>query len=82
MRTYKVDSRGRITLPKYILRHLGVEPGGAIEFELLPNDQGALMRARPSKKVDDFFVPPSLETREATTINETNDAVKGGAADK
>jgi bifunctional DNA-binding transcriptional regulator/antitoxin component of YhaV-PrlF toxin-antitoxin module len=44
-----VRSRGRITLPKDLLQHLGVGPGDEIEFELLPDAQGALMWGKPSK---------------------------------
>jgi AbrB family looped-hinge helix DNA binding protein len=49
MRTYKVDSRGRITLPKHIREHLGVGPGDRIEFELMRDGQGVLIWAKPSK---------------------------------
>ena len=52
MRTYKVDPRGRITLPKYVRQHLGVGPGDQIEFELLPDGGGVLMRAKPPKEVN------------------------------
>jgi AbrB family looped-hinge helix DNA binding protein len=49
MRTYQMDSRGRITLPKHIRQHLGIGPGDRIEFELMPDGQGVLIRAKPSK---------------------------------
>jgi AbrB family looped-hinge helix DNA binding protein len=44
-----VRSRGRITLPKDLLQHLGVGPGDEIEFELLPDGQSALIRGKPAK---------------------------------
>jgi AbrB family looped-hinge helix DNA binding protein len=49
MWTVTVRSRGRITLPKDLLQHLGVGPGDEIEFELLPDGQGALMWGKPAK---------------------------------
>lgn len=42
MWTLTVRSRGRITLPKDLLQHLGVGSGDEIEFELLPDGQSAL----------------------------------------
>ena len=44
-----VRCRGRITLPKDLLQHLGVGPGDKIEFELLPDGSGALMRGKTTK---------------------------------
>jgi AbrB family looped-hinge helix DNA binding protein len=44
-----VRTRGRITLPKDLLQHLGVGPGDEIEFELLPDGQSALIRGKPLK---------------------------------
>ena len=49
MWTLTVGSRGRITLPKDLLQHLGVGPGDEIEFELLPDGSGALMRGKTTK---------------------------------
>jgi bifunctional DNA-binding transcriptional regulator/antitoxin component of YhaV-PrlF toxin-antitoxin module len=49
MWTVIIRSRERITLPKDLLQQLGVGPGDEIEFELLPDDQGALMRGKTTK---------------------------------
>jgi AbrB family looped-hinge helix DNA binding protein len=49
MWTVTIRSRGRITLPKDLLQHLGVGPGDEIEFELLPDGHGDLMRGRTTK---------------------------------
>jgi AbrB family looped-hinge helix DNA binding protein len=49
MWTMTVRSRGRITLPKDLLQHLGVGPGDEIEFELLPDGSRALMRGKKTK---------------------------------
>ena len=47
MATLTVTKRGQVTLPKELLRHLGVKPGEKIELALLPNGQGELSAARP-----------------------------------
>jgi AbrB family looped-hinge helix DNA binding protein len=47
--TPNVDSRGRTTLPKAIRQHLDAGPGDRVEFELLPDGRGALLRANPSR---------------------------------
>jgi bifunctional DNA-binding transcriptional regulator/antitoxin component of YhaV-PrlF toxin-antitoxin module len=49
MWTLTISSRGRITLPKDLLMHLGVGPGDEIDFELLADGPAALMRGKPSK---------------------------------
>lgn len=59
MWTLTVRSRGRITLPKDLLQHLGIGPGDEIEFELLPNSQGALMwgtRTKPTANSHGFEI--------------------------
>lgn len=65
MRTYKVDSRGRITLPKYVRQHLGIGPGDRIEFELLPDGGGVLMQATPRKMTSGFAGLHQDQTKQA-----------------
>jgi AbrB family looped-hinge helix DNA binding protein len=73
--TAKIDSRGRITLPKAIRQHLGVGRGDKLEFELVPDGQGALMRAKPSKVIDEFPSPLADKTKEAVIRKKLNDTV-------
>lgn len=40
MSTLTVTARGQVTFRKKVMEHLGVEPGGKIELELLPDGRG------------------------------------------
>lgn len=44
----KITSRGRITVPKSIRDHLGLKPGSAVVFELLPGGEVVLRLAGKS----------------------------------
>lgn len=72
--TAKIDSRGRITLPKAIRQHLGVVPGDKVEFELLPDGRGALIRAKPAKVIDGFPSPLADKTKEIVMLRKLNNA--------
>jgi len=82
MRTYKVDSRGRITLPKYVREHLGVGPGDSIEFELSSDGKGALMRGASSNKKNSLLGVLAGRTKGAATIDKDNKAWSKGRPDK
>jgi AbrB family looped-hinge helix DNA binding protein len=82
MWTLTIKSRGRIPLPKDVVEHLGVGPGDEIEFELLPGGRGALMRAKPSKKINDSLGLLASQTKEAVTIDDINKAAQKGKAGK
>ncbi len=43
-----VTARGQVTLRKDVLKHLGVQPGGKIHLDLLP-DGRAELTAEPQK---------------------------------
>ncbi len=47
MALLKVTERGQITLNKAVLQHLGVEPGGKLELNLIPGHKGFLEAAKP-----------------------------------
>ncbi|MBW4028861.1 MAG: AbrB/MazE/SpoVT family DNA-binding domain-containing protein [Acidobacteria bacterium] len=73
--TSKIESRGRITLPKAIRQHLGIVPGDKVEFELLPDGRGALMRAKTPKAIDGFPSPLADKTKKAFMLKKLNKAV-------
>lgn len=50
-----VTARGRVILPREVLGHLGVEPGGKIELDLLPDGRAALKTACPVETTDRFL---------------------------
>jgi bifunctional DNA-binding transcriptional regulator/antitoxin component of YhaV-PrlF toxin-antitoxin module len=42
MATLTVTSRGQVTIRKDVLQHLGIEPGGKIHIDLLPDGRAEL----------------------------------------
>lgn len=48
MTTLTVTARGQVTFRKDVLKHLGVQPGGKIRLDLLP-DGRAELTAEPQK---------------------------------
>lgn len=55
MSTLTVTAKGQITLRKDLLQHLGIEPGGKIHVDKLPDGRIEVRAARPSGKVSDVF---------------------------
>ena len=53
MSTLTVTAKGKVTLGKDILKHLGVQPGGKITVDKLPNGRIELKAARPTGKISD-----------------------------
>ena len=48
MTTLTVTARGQVTFRKDVLKHLGVQPGGKIHLDLLPDGRAELMAEKPS----------------------------------
>lgn len=61
MTTLSVTVRGQVTFRKEVLRHLGVEPGGKIELELLPDGRG-LNKSSPAGGNDRRLHRPACGT--------------------
>jgi bifunctional DNA-binding transcriptional regulator/antitoxin component of YhaV-PrlF toxin-antitoxin module len=55
MSTLTVTAKGKVTLGKDTLKHLGVQPGGKITVDKLPNGRIELKAARPTGKISDVF---------------------------
>ena len=49
MTTLTVTAQGRVTLRENILKHLGIQPGGRIRLELLPDGREELMADQPER---------------------------------
>ena len=47
--TLTVTSRGQVTFRKDVLDHLGIEPGGKIHLNLLPDGRAELMAERRTR---------------------------------
>lgn len=48
MTTLSVTARGQVTFRKEVLKHLGIQPGGKIRLELLPDGRAQLSADRPT----------------------------------
>ena len=70
MAVLTVTARGQVTFRKDVLQHLGVEPGGKIELELLPDGRGVLRAAQPAGTIDGFIGLLAGRTEKAGTIEE------------
>ena len=68
--------KGRVTLKRDLLQHLGVHPGERIEFEKLPGGELRIRATRPSGTIDHFFqtVDAKVKTKrnKPLTIEEMN----------
>ncbi|HEU5017531.1 MAG TPA: transcriptional regulator [Pseudolabrys sp.] len=47
MTTLTVTARGQVTFRKDVLRHLGIQPGGKIRLDLLPDGRAELKAEKP-----------------------------------
>lgn len=82
MATLTVTSRGQVTFRKDILQHLGIEPGGRIELDLLPDGRAALKAARQTGTMDGFLGLLAGKTNKVATLEEMDEAAAQGWAGK
>ena len=54
MTTLTVTARGQVTFRKDVLAHLGIQPGGKIRIDLLPDGRAALAAEQPSGSWQDL----------------------------
>ena len=80
MSTLTVTSRGQVTFRKKVMQHLGIEPGGKIELDLLPDGRGMIRAARPGGTIGEFIGRLSGKSKRVATIEELNDAAARGWA--
>jgi len=80
MATLTVTARGQVTFRKEVLQHLGIEPGGKIELDLLPDGRAALKAARPTGTIDQLFGLLAEKTTKVATLEEIADAIEKGWA--
>jgi len=55
MSTVIVTPKGQVTLPKDILKHLGICPGDKIAVNKLPDGRIEMRAARPTGNISDAF---------------------------
>ena len=83
MATLTVTARGQVTFRKDVLQHLGIEPGGKIELDLLPDCRAALKAARPSGTLDGFLGLLAGKASKIATLEEIGEAAdRGWAGDR
>jgi antitoxin PrlF len=80
MKKLKVDARGRVTLGKDLLQHIGVEPGQTIEVEKLPGRELAISAVRGTGSIDSFIGLLAGKTTKVLTIEEMNEVIERGWA--
>ena len=78
MATLTVTARGQVTFRKDVLQHLGIEPGGKIEVDLLPNGRAALKAARPAGTIEGFIGLLEGKTTKVATLEEIEQAIARG----
>jgi bifunctional DNA-binding transcriptional regulator/antitoxin component of YhaV-PrlF toxin-antitoxin module len=83
MATLTVTARGQVTFRKDVLQHLGIEPGGKIELDLLPDGRAALKAARSSGTLDGFLGLLAGKASKIATLEEIGEAAdRGWAGDR
>jgi AbrB family looped-hinge helix DNA binding protein len=74
MSTLIVTAKGQVTLPRDILKHLGINPGDKITVNKFPGGRIEVKAARPTGKISDAFgflkrkEGPSLAVEEMNKI--------------
>jgi AbrB family looped-hinge helix DNA binding protein len=74
MSTLIVTAKGQVTLPRDILKHLGINPGDKITVNKFPGGRIEVKAARPTGKISDAFgflkrkEGPSLSVEEMNKI--------------
>jgi antitoxin PrlF len=74
------NMNGQISLTPDLLQHLGVELGGRIEFEKLPDGELRLRAARPRGTITDFIGLLAGRSPRALSIDEINEVTAAGWA--
>ena len=80
MAALTVTAKGQVTFKRDLLQHLGIEPGGRIDIEKLPNGELRLRAARPAGTVDGFIGLLAGKTSKVVTIEEMNEVSAAGWA--
>jgi bifunctional DNA-binding transcriptional regulator/antitoxin component of YhaV-PrlF toxin-antitoxin module len=81
MTTLTVTSRGQVTFRKDVLKHLGVEPGGRIHLDLLPDGRAELTAENPKNSFRELYGFLNGKTNGARlSIEEIGDAIAESGA--
>lgn len=77
--TLTVTAKGQVTFRRDLLEHLGVEPGGKIEVDKLPDGRVEARAARPAGKISDAFDFLKREDGPCLSIEEMNEIARSPA---
>jgi AbrB family looped-hinge helix DNA binding protein len=77
-----VTTKGQVTLPKDILKHLGVQPGDKITVEKLPDGRIEVRAARPTGRISDIFGFLKREHGPSLSVEDMNQIAAEGWAGK
>lgn len=81
MTTLSVTSRGQVTFRKDVLKHLGIQPGGKIRLELLPDGRAELKADTGSGSWQDLSgLLKNMTNGTRLSIDDMNDAISDAAA--
>lgn len=81
MATLSVTARGQVTFRKDILNHLGIQPGGKIRLDLLPDGRAELKADKPKGSWRELHGMLKGKTNGARfTIEEINNAIAEASA--
>lgn len=81
MTTLSVTTRGQVTFRKDVLKHLGIQPGGKIRLDLLPDGRAELKADRGEGSWRDLQGLFKSKTNGARlSIEELNDAIADAGA--
>ena len=75
-----VTGRGQVTFRKDVLQHLGIQKGGKIELNKLPDGRVSLRAAQPAGKIDNFLGLLAGRTNKVATLKEIDAAATAGWA--
>jgi bifunctional DNA-binding transcriptional regulator/antitoxin component of YhaV-PrlF toxin-antitoxin module len=81
MTTLTVTKRGQVTFRKDVLKHLGIQPGGKIRLDSLPNGWAELKAEQPQgsfRELHGFLGAKGNGKR--LSIEEINDAIAASGA--
>jgi antitoxin PrlF len=74
MTSQTVAAKGRVTLTRDLLHHLGIKPGEKIEFRKLPGGELRVRAARPAGRIDAFLGLLAGKSKKVATIEEISEA--------
>ncbi len=80
MTTLTVTAKGQVTLRKDILKHLGVEPGGKVAVEILPNGRIEVRAEQASGDISDVFNSLKRPGRRRVSLDDMNEIAAQGWA--